>query len=340
MTSPTTNISKQAGLPTIAILGTGGTIASSGTHASQLSDYEVGKGVGELIVAVPELQTVAQIEYEQISNIKSFLMNDEVLLKLARSVHAWLSKPEISGLVITHGTDTLEETAYFLNLVVQSEKPVVLVGAMRPATAISADGPLNLFHAVVVAADPQSARRGVTVVMNDRILAARYVCKGHTTGVDAFVVPEQGVLGAVSGRDVQYFNQTTRLHTVHSALSMDPHLKAMPPVDIIYDFQGAGLHMYEAALQAGAQGIVLAGTGNGSLSGVAEAGAALARAKQVVFVRASRVGQGSVRPSEHDVATQCVAAQSLNPHKARVLLRLAMLKTRDRAALQEIFNTY
>ena len=327
-------------LPTVVVLGTGGTIASSGAVASQLSDYKVGRGVDALITAVPELQAIAQFKYEQISNIESFLINDEVLLKLARQVNDWLAKPDIAGVVITHGTDTLEETAYFLNLVVQSDKPVVLVGAMRPATAISADGPLNLYHAVVVAVNPQSVGRGVMVVMNDRILAARYVIKGHTTGVDAFIVPEQGALGAVSGRHVQYFNQVARLHTTRSALHIDPTLQALPAVDIVYDFQGAGLHMYEAALQAGAQGIVLAGTGNGSLSGIAQAGATLAAAKKVAFVRSTRVGQGGVRPSVKDTQFNCVAAQSLNPQKARVLLRLALLKTRDRVTLQQIFNDY
>ncbi len=336
----TTHSSSHSELPTVVVLGTGGTIASSGAVASQLSDYKVGQGVDALINAVPELQTIAQFKYEQISNIESFLINDEVLLKLARHVNDWLAKPEVSGVVITHGSDTLEETAYFLNLVVQSDKPVVLVGAMRPATAISADGPLNLYHAVVVAVNPQSVGRGVMVVMNDRILAARYVIKGHTTGVDAFIVPEQGALGAVSGRNVQYFNQATRLHTTSSALHIAPSLKALPAVDIVYDFQGAGVHMYEAALHAGAQGIVLAGTGNGSLSGVAQAGATLAAAKHVAFVRSTRVGQGSVRPSVKDTQFNCVAAQSLNPQKARVLLRLALLKTQDREALQQIFNEY
>jgi len=327
-------------LPTVVVLGTGGTIASSGAVGTQLSDYKVGKGVDALIAAVPELTDVVQCRYEQISNIESFLIDDEVLLKLARRVNDWLAQPDVAGVVITHGTDTLEETAYFLNLVVQSDKPVVLVGAMRPSTAISADGPLNLFHAAVVASHPDSVGRGVMVVMNDRILAARYVMKGHTTGVDAFVVPEQGALGAVSGRDVQYFNQATRKHTTQSALHLTAGLATLPAVDIVYDHQGARLHMYEAALQAGAQGIILAGTGNGSLSGVASQAAKLAAARGVAFVRASRIGQGSVRPSVKDTEFNCVAAQSINPQKARILLRLALLKTQDREALQQIFNTY
>ena len=327
-------------LPTIVVLGTGGTIASSGTVATQLSDYTVGKGVDALIAAVPALSEVAQCQYEQISNIPSFLIGDEVLLKLAGRVNHLLAQSDVAGIVITHGTDTLEETAYFLNLVVHSYKPVVLVGAMRPATAISADGPLNLFHAAVVASSAQSAGRGVMVVMNDRILAARYVTKAHTTGVDTFAATEQGVLGVVSDRDVQYFNQTTRLHTTQSGLHIAADLKALPAVDIVYDHQGAGLHMYEAAIQAGVQGIVLAGTGNGSLSGVASRGASLAKTMGVAFVRSSHVGQGSVRPSVKDIEFNTIAAQSLNPQKARILLRLALLKTQDRETLQQLFNTY
>ena len=332
--------SNPAGLPTIALLGMGGTIASSAGVATQLSDYRVTTGVDLLIQAVPALQSVARFEYEQLANIESHQISDGLLLRLAQRVNAWLTMPHISAVVITHGTDTLEETAYFLNLVVQSHKPVVLVGAMRPATALSADGPLNLFHAVVVALSPQSVGKGVLAVMNDRLLAARYVNKAHTTNVDAFVVPEQGCLGVVSGQDVQYFNTTTRRHTLSSALHIPDGLQSLPPVDIIYDHQGAGVHLYEAALRAGVQGIVLAGTGNGSLSPAARAGAALALEKQVPFVRASHVQQGSVRPSEKDVDRGLVAAQSLNPHKARILLRLALLNTRDRETLQRFFNEY
>ena len=327
-------------LPVVVVLGTGGTIASSAAVATQLSDYAVGRAVGALIDAVPELQALAHFEYEQVANIESYHIDDEVLLKLAQRVNHWLAKPEVTAVVITHGTDTLEETAYFLNLVVQSDKPVVLVGAMRPATAISADGPLNLFHAVVVAVNPESVGQGVLVVMNDRILAARHVLKGHTTNVDAFVVPEQGCLGSVSGRIVHYSNRITARHTFQSELHIDQTLATLPHVAIVYDYQGAGLYMYQAALQAGAEGIVLAGTGNGSLSGVAQSGAELACAQQAAFVRATRVAQGSVKPSQKDTEYGCVAAQSLNPQKARVLLRLALLKTRNREILQRMFNEY
>ncbi len=327
-------------LPKVVVLGTGGTIASSGAVSTQLSDYSVGTGVDVLIQAVPELKSLARFDFEQVSNIESYLIHDEVLLDIARRVNARLAEPEVDAVVITHGTDTLEETAYFLNLVVRSHKPVVLVGAMRPATALSADGPLNLFHAAAVAVHPDSVGKGVLVVMNDRIQAARYVSKRHTTNVDAFAVPEQGCLGTVSGLTVRYDNVSLPRHTIQSELHISDALMSLPAVDIVYDHQGSGVHMHQAALAAGAKGIILAGTGNGSLSATAVQGAELAAAAGVAFVRSTRVGQGSVRPSVKDPRFGTIAAQSLNPQKARILLRLALLKTADREELQRIFYEY
>lgn len=327
-------------LPKVLMLGTGGTIASSGAAATQLSDYKVGTGVDVLIKAVPELAQLARFEFEQISNIESYLIDDDVLLKIAHRVNAGLADPEVSAVVITHGTDTIEETAYFLNLVVNSDKPVVLVGAMRPATALSADGPLNLFHAVSVAVHPDSVGKGVMVVMNDKMLSARFVTKGNTTSVDAFNISGPGCLGVVSNRDVRYDFGPMQRHTTHSEFHVDASLSSLPAVDIVYDHQGSGAHIYKAAIAAGAKGIVLAGTGNGSLSASGAAGAELAFAAGVAFVRSTRVGQGRVGVSVKDVHFGTVAAQSLNPQKARILLRLALLKTTDRDELQRIFNEY
>ena len=324
----------------VALIGTGGTIASVAGAQTQLSDYTVTAAVDALIEAVPELQSLAAFEFEQVCNIESHAIDDALLLRIAHRVNASLALDHVSAVVITHGTDTLEETAYFLNLVVKSEKPVVLVGAMRPSSALSADGPLNLFHAVAVAVCRESVGKGVLVVMNDRIVAARHATKGHTTNVDAFVVPEQGCLGVVCGLDVQYFSAPLRRHTIMSEFRIEPALQALPRVDIIYDYQGAGTHLYEAAIAAGVRGIVLAATGNGSLSPAALAGATMAREQGVAFVRASRVWQGSVRPSQRDGPLGVVAAQSLNPQKARVLLRLALLEPRDRASLQRLFDDY
>ena len=336
MTRPSSNLS----LPKVLVLGTGGTIAASGSVATQLSDYSVGTSVDALIQAVPELKQLARFDFEQIANIKSFLIGDEVLLKLAHRVNVGLADPDVRAVVITHGTDTLEETAYFLNLVVNSDKPVVLVGAMRPATALSADGPLNLFHAVSVAVHPDSVGKGVIVVMNDRMVSARHVSKHNTTFVDTFNLTEQGCLGTVSGVAVGYDAAPVQRHTVQSELHLSPSVKNLPAVDIIYEHQGAGLHLYQASIASGARGIVLAGTGNGSMSDVAIAAAELAAAAGIAFVRSTRVGQGRVGVSINDKSHGTVAAQSLNPQKARILLRLALLKTNDREVLQRIFNEY
>ena len=333
--------------PRIAIVATGGTIASSAADSTQLADYKVSAGVGELVAAVPGLDDLADFEFDQVSNIESHEINDKVLLQIARTVQRFCDRDDVDGVVITHGTDTLEETAFYLHLTIDSVKPVVFVGAMRPASALSADGPLNLFHAVAVASDRASSGRGVLVVMNDRILSARHVTKGHANGVDAFVPTEFGYLGLVFGRWVQYQSHLDMPHTSKSdfkrafnVLDGDAEGGAeMPAVDVIYDHQGAGSHHFGAAI-GNARGIVLAATGQGSLSPQASEGAQMAKEADVVFVRSSRVWQGVVRPSVKDERFGTIAAYTLNPQKARILLRLALARTNNRAQIQRWFATY
>lgn len=324
----------------VALLATGGTIASSGQSRAQLQDYQVDTKIETMLANVPLISDLAEFECEQICNVESHQLNDVVLVPLARRVQALCDRSDIDAVVITHGTDTLEETAYFLHLVIQTEKPIVLVGAMRPATAMSADGPLNLFHATAVAIDPQSRGQGVLVVMNDRIASARHVTKGHANGVEAFVATEFGYLGLVSGTAVRFQNKLTTRHTHESEFARLVNLDALPTVDIIYDHQGAGAHHFSASIQAGARGIVLAATGQGSLSPQGEAGVKLARDQGLSVVRASRVWQGWVRPGVKDSAYGLVAAQTLNPAKARVLLRLALSKTEESGSLQQYFDCY
>lgn len=325
--------------PRIAIVATGGTIASSAADSTQLADYKVSAGVGELVAAVPGLDDLADFEFDQVSNIESHEINDKVLLQIARTVQRFCDRDDVDGVVITHGTDTLEETAFYLHLTIDSVKPVVLVGAMRPASALSADGPLNLFHAVAVASDKASTGRGVLVVMNDRILSARYVTKGHANGVDAFVPTEFGYLGLVFGRWVQYQAHLDMPHTSKSDFKRAFEDSEMPAVDVIYDHQGANTHHFGAAIE-NARGIVLAATGQGSLSPQASEGAKMAKEAGVVFVRSSRVWQGVVRPSVKDERFGTIAAYTLNPQKARILLRLALARTHDRAQIQRWFATY
>jgi L-asparaginase len=327
------------GLPRIVLLGTGGTIASSAADAAQLHDYRVTVGIDAILAAVPQILQVADVRCEQLMNVESHEIDNAMLLTIARRIQALLDRADVNGVVVTHGTDTLEETAYFLNLVLDSAKPVVIVGAMRPATALSADGPLNLLNAFRLAVCPEAAGKGVLVMLNDRIGAARHVTKTHTTATNAFFAAEQGSLGEIAGGEVHFFNAPTRRHTVHSEFSLDD-IEELPAVDIIFDHLGAGTHLYRAAIDAGAKGIVLAATGNGSLSPSAREGAEAARRHGVAFVRASRVGQGVVTDSADDTMLDTIAANSLNPQKARILLMLALCVTRDPAAIRECFRRY
>ncbi|TAH42361.1 MAG: type II asparaginase [Betaproteobacteria bacterium] len=339
LTSSPSLPAQRAGLPRIALLGTGGTIASSARDATQLHDYRVTEAVDAILAAVPQIHDLAQVQCEQLMNVESHEIDNAMLLAIARRTQALLDDPAVDGVVITHGTDTLEETAYFLNLVLDSAKPVVIVGAMRPASALSADGPLNLLNAFRLAACAEAAGKGVLVMLNDRIGAARHVTKAHTTATDAFFAAEQGSLGEIAGGVVHFFNAPTRRHTLHSEFSL-ADIDELPQVDIVFDYLGAGTHLYQAAIAAGAQGIVLAATGNGSLSPSARQGAQAARQHGVAFVRASRVGQGVVTDSADDAVLGTIAANSLNPQKARILLMLALCVTRDPDAIRECFRRY
>ncbi|MCD8537716.1 MAG: type II asparaginase [Burkholderiaceae bacterium] len=325
-------------LPRIAIIATGGTIASAAPDKTQLADYKVSVSANDLVSAVPGLEELAQFEFEQVCNIESHEIDDEIMLRLAASVQRFCDRDDIDGVVITHGTDTLEETAFFLHLTIDTIKPVVMVGAMRPATALSADGPLNLFHAVVVASNQASASRGVLVVMNDRIVSARHVTKGHANAVDAFVPTEFGYLGLVFGRWVQYQSRIDMPHTAFSDFKRG-FTHDLAAVDIIYDHQGAKTHHYGASIK-NVKGIVLAATGQGSLSPKASQGALMAKEVGVVVVRSSRVWQGVVRPSVKDEQFGTLAAYTLNPAKARVLLRLALQRTDSREQIQKWFAIY
>lgn len=322
--------------PTIALIGTGGTIASTAADPAAMTDYAVTEPVSAILDAVPEINALADVQYCQPFNVDSRCIDDKMLLKLARRVDGILADPAVDAAVITHGTDTLEETAYFLNLVLKSRKAVVMTGAMRPASARSADGPLNLYHAMLVAAEPDAAGRGVMVVMNDGIHAARHVCKTHTSSVQAFSSQEHGCLGGIVNGKPRFFNTPAARHTLATDFAL-AGVKALPWVDVIYDHQSAGPHLFQASIAAGAQGIVLAGTGNGSMSPAAE-GLRLAARKGLACVRSSRVGAGAVSASASDARLGLISAGSLNPQKARILLKLALTVTRDRERIQWYFD--
>ena len=324
----------------VVVVATGGTIAGAGASSTNSATYTAAKvPVDALLNAVPQIQNLANVTGIQALQVASESITDKELLSLARQINDLLKKPDVNGVVITHGTDTMEETAYFLNLVVKSTKTVVMVGAMRPTSAMSADGPLNLLNAVTVAAAPQSKGMGVLIVLNDRIGAARYMVKTHTFGTDAFSGQEYGVVGSVVDGKVDFHMAPLRIHTSHSDFDVSG-LDTLPAVDIIYGFQGAGLHLFEAAISAGVQGIVFAATGNGTLSEVAKKAAVMAQARGIAFVRSTRVVEGAVSIKSNDVEFNTVASNSLNPQKARVLLTLALTLTNDRERLQNYFDQY
>jgi L-asparaginase len=241
--------------------------------------------------------------------------------------------------VVTHGTDTLEETAYFLNLVVKSSKPVVVVGAMRPATAMSADGPFNLYNAVALAASPEAKGKGAFILLNDRIGAARYVTKTNTTTLDTFKSLEQGYLGQIIGGKPYFFNEITKKHTVDTVFDIT-NIEELPQVDILYSYQNDHKYLYQAAVLSGAKGIVVAGSGNGSISSQAMEGVKYALGKGVAVTRSSRTGSGIVTHKAADDENGLVSSDSLNPQKSRILLMLALTQTEDPKKIQEFFNEY
>ncbi|WP_134702662.1 type II asparaginase [Ammoniphilus sp. YIM 78166] len=331
---------EQVKLPNVKILATGGTIAGSAASNTATTGYTAGAlGIDILINAVPEMKEIANVTGEQIASVGSPNVNNEILLKLGKRVNELLASDEVDGIVITHGTDTLEETAYFLNLVVKSDKPVVVVGAMRPATAISADGPFNLYNAVKLAGDPAAKGKGTMMLLNDRIGAARFTSKTNTTMLDTFKAPEDGYIGAIAGGKNYFYSEVIRKHTTKSVFDISK-LSELPQVDILYGYQNDSRLLYDALVAAGSKGIVVAGSGNGSLSGQAREGAIDAAKKGVAVVRSSRVGSGIVTRSATDDTNNFVASDSLNPQKARILLMLALTQTNDPKKIQAFFNEY
>ncbi len=328
-------------LPHIVVLATGGTIAGAAASDVQ-AGYTSGQvGVDQLLAAVPQAKKLATLSGEQVANIGSQDMNDEVWLKLARRINELLRKPEVDGIVITHGTDTIEETGYFLNLVVKSRKPVVMTAAMRPSTALSADGPLNFFNAVAVAANKEAAGLGVLVVVNDWIHGASSLTKTSTTAVQTFMSPLRGLVGTVAYGEAEFYRGPVGKNTTDSEFSLEG-VTALPRVDIVMAHANMDGKMIEAAVAAGAKGIVIAGVGNGNMTKEGLDALIASARKGVVCVRSSRVATGRVGRNVEvdDDKLGLIASDDLNPQKARVLLRLALLKPRTLADTQRVFQEY
>ncbi len=330
---------KDTDKPNIAILATGGTIAGAGS-----SGYGYTSGqfkVEDLINAVPGLDKLADLRGEQIANIGSQDMNDKVWLQLAKRANELLADPKIDGIVVTHGTDTMEETAYFLNLVVKSAKPVVLVGSMRPATAVSADGPANLYNGVAVAANKSARGRGVLVVMNDEIHYGRNVIKTNTTNLETFDSPSRGAAGGVHSGSIDWFEKMDKRSTSDSEFNVKG-VNELPRVDIVYAYSNMDDKLINAAVDAGAKGIVVAGVGDGNMSKAALDALAEASKKGTLVVRSTRLPTGMVMRNAEvdDDKLGFVASGELGPGKSRVLAQLALTKTQDPQRVQKIFKEY
>jgi L-asparaginase len=332
-----------SGKPRVMILATGGTIAGAQTSAAE-AGYKSGSfSVEDLIKAVPKLKDLAEINGEQIANIGSQTMTHEVWLKLAQRINEVL-KGNTDGVVITHGTDTLEETAYFLSLVVKSDKPVVLVGSMRPATAIGADGPANLYNAVALATNPDAKDRGPLIVLNDEIHYAREAQKTNSTQLDTFKSPNRGRAGVMNTGKAYFFYPNNAKHTTKSEFSVDGlQAKDLPRVEIVYSYANFGRDIIDYLVSSGGvKGLVLAGVGDGNSTDTAIAALADAAKKGIAVVRTTRTGSGLVvrNVEVDDDKLGFIASMELNPQKARVLLMLGLLKTNDPKRLQEYFMEY
>jgi L-asparaginase len=328
-------------LKRVRVLATGGTIAGAQASATDYGYKSGAYDVNTLISAVPNLDKLATITGEQVANIGSQDMNDEVWLKLAKRLGEVQKSPDVDAVLITHGTDTLEETAYFLSLVTKSTKPVVMVGSMRPATATSADGPANIYNGVAAAIDPGYAARGVLVSLNDQIHYARNVVKTDTTSLQTFASLNRGPAGLVNTGKVYWFEKTDTKQGPSSEFSVDGVAK-LPRVDILYAHANMSADLIDSAVKNGAQGIVIAGVGDGNMTTPAIDALTKAAKSGVVVVRSTRLPMGIVLRNNEvdDDKLGFVASGELNPPKSRVLLLLALTKTKDPKRIQQMFYEY
>lgn len=332
---PMSTTTQKAALPRVLLLATGGTIAGSADNRGSGAYNSGAIGAQQLISSVAGLGDLASLTAEQVASIGSQDMSDEIWFKLAHRIQEALDKGEADSIVITHGTDTMEETAFFLSLVLKTDKPVVLVGSMRPATGLGADGPANIYQAVQVAVDKQSKGRGVLVVMNDQIDSARGVTKTHSTSVQTMQSPNLGSQGYVDLGHVRFVKPAApgQLFTL-------PKAAPLPRVEIIYSHSNMDASQIEHAIADKAKGIVLAGMGDGNTSKAALAALEKAASQGIVVVRSTRVSKGYVNRDVEvdDSKSGFVASMDLNPQKARVLTQLLIANgVTDAKKVQEAF---
>ena len=325
-------------LPTVAVLATGGTIAGAGS-LGKATNYRPGQlDVHALVDMAAGAHDIANVRTVQICNVNSDDITASHWLALARAIDEMAADPDIDGFVITHGTDTLDETAYFLNLVVKTDKPIVVTGAMRPATATSPDGPMNLLQSIALAGSPEGRGRGIMVVFSDGIFGGRDVRKISTFQTDAFSASDFGCMGYMIDGVPHFYNVSSKAHTTATEFSV-ADFDELPPVAVAYFTVDADARILDFLVENGARGIVVAGAGSGCYSKAWNERIVALSGRKVPFVRSSRIGAGMIT---HDDAYRgnLVTANDLAPQKAAVLLRLALTRTSDPVRIQEMFDRY
>lgn len=326
----------------IVIIEMGGTISAEGTDRLDLKDYVSGKVSGkQFLEQIPELEQIANITFDSFAHVSSTKITTTHWIGLREKITEYLNEKQYDGVVITHGTNTIEETAYFLHLTVPSDKPIVCVGAQRPFTALSSDAQLNLVNAVRVATSDEAYGKGVLVVLNDEINCAREATKTNTYRLESFQSGQLGFLGYVdTDKTVQFYQTPTRRHTNQSEFSTLT-FDSLKEVEITYSYAGTTGHLIRHITESGAyQGIVVAGTGAGLASPDELAALHEATERGIHVVRSNRVGNGRVVPIKPYENYKFISGDNLLPQKARILLMLALLKYDDVKQIQTIFNTY
>ncbi|ORY73843.1 L-asparaginase [Leucosporidium creatinivorum] len=308
-------------LPNVVIFATGGTIAGSSASNTDTTKYTAGVvGIEALVQAVPNILNVTNVVGSQVANTGSVNINSTIILRMAKLANGILcaENSTTDGLVITHGTDTLEETAFFMDMTVNCKSPVVVVGAMRPSTAISADGPANLLEAVTVAVSPAARNRGAMIVLNDRIGQATYTSKTNANSLDTFQAIEQGYIGGFLSNK-PFFYYPASQPTFKNKFDVT-NITELPQVDVLISYQNFDAALIPAAVKAGAKGIVIGGTGAGSTTDVAQPYIEAALAAGIPIVLSSKTNGGAVPPS----GSGAISSGFLNPVKSRLQLQLAL----------------
>ncbi len=330
-------MNSRSDLRKVVILGTGGTIAGIGAPGLTTGYFSGGMDIDSLIATIPGLKDLAWLVGEQIVNVNSDDITQKDWLKLTSRINELSKRSDIAGFVITHGTDTLEETAFFLNLTVKTRKPVVITGAMRPATALSPDGPFNLYQAVALASSPDAYGKGVLAVFSDAIYSARDVQKGSTFHVDAFSSDDFGCLGYIRDTRPYFYNAPVKKHTVDTEFDVQG-LADLPKVSIAYFHVDADPETLRFQMEK-SDGLIIAGAGNGEMSMLWESEVRNLEDSGKPIVITSRIHDGIVTLHEN-LPANVFSGDTLNPQKARILLMLALTKTRDIPAIRRIFESY